>query len=217
MAEQEPGADPQTTGQAPEGGQESEDQTFDLDYVKKLRGESAKYRTQRNDLQTKLDGFSDLGGFESFDALKSAASSWQQQEEQNKTEMEKMNDQISRLQAERDMAVQQAQDRLIQSAFVSEASKLGYANPADAYRLADLSDVTVDDDGTVKGVDKAVKALEGRLPLAKPKAPSLDGGAGGAVGGGQPNVTEADVRRMAAELNVSPKFLGDYYGLKIKE
>jgi hypothetical protein len=52
----ENGQEPNNTNGDEPGAQTTEPkQTFSSDYVKDLRDESARYRTQRNDLQTKLD------------------------------------------------------------------------------------------------------------------------------------------------------------------
>ena len=90
--------------------------------------------------------------------------------------------QAADLEAERDRALQEANDRLIRAAFVAEAAKAGAAHPEDAFALADRSGVTIGEDATVTGVAEAVAALVegGRLVMSgRPAAPNLDGGAGG--------------------------------------
>lgn len=76
--------------------------------------------------------------------------------------------------------IAQANQRLIQSIALSEATKLGI-NPdyiADAVRLADLSKVTVNDDGTVdtKSVTTALEAVLERVPVFKAAAEAPAGG-----------------------------------------
>ena len=186
-------------------------QTFDLEYVKELRAEAAKYRTQRNAVNEKLTAFGD------YDDLKAAADKWQAQEDKNKTELEKLQGQIATLESDRDQALQQVQSTLIESAFIAEASKAGYANPGDVYHLADTSKVTINDEGQVEGVEDAVKGIGDRLPKAKPTAPSVDGGAGGAAKGQKTLFTEAEIREQAAMMNVNPVHLGAQYGVKLEE
>jgi myosin heavy subunit len=208
--EQASGGDPQASDPKSGDGQELQD-TFDRPYVEKLRNEAAKYRTQLRDLESKVEQFGD------YDQLKEAASKWQELEDKNKSEMEKLQEKLGKLESERDQALQRAQETMIRSAFDREATKLGFAHPEDVYALADKSQVEISDEGQVKGVEKAVKALEGRLPMSKPKAPSVDGGAGGNAQGSKSGFTEADIREMAAIYNVDPKLMGEQYGIKIED
>lgn len=120
---------------------------------------------------------------------------------------------LEKLQAAKEAAEKRAQDaearatqRLIESAFVAEASRYGAKFPEDAYTLADKSGVTVDDDGKVVGVSEAVKALVsgGRLPMGTPQAPDLDGGSGG--GQPQTRVTlTAEEEAIAKKMGISPQ------------
>lgn len=184
----DPGADPQTPGQEPGGGQEPT--TFTREYVQELRQEAAKYRTQMQGLQAQLDQFAD------YDALKEAATKWQQHEEEQKGELEKLQEARERAERERDQALQRAQDTLIRSAFVEAASKAGAANPGDAYLLADRSAVSADENGQISGVEEAVKALvdAGRLPMAgRPTAPGLNGGAGDGKRPGTPTLSDEEI------------------------
>jgi hypothetical protein len=107
-------------------------------------------------------------------------------------------------------------DTLIRAAFIEAASKAGFANPSDAYSLADRSGVGIKDDGEIDGVDKAIKALEGRLPLAQKPAPKTDGGVGSGSTG-KSMFTEAEIREQATMLNVDPTLLGETYGMKIEK
>jgi hypothetical protein len=208
MADEEGGAEPQTPDPKPGDGQAPE--TFDRAYVEELRAESAKYRTERNEARGQLNGFAD------YEDLKEAAEKWQAQEEEQKGEAEKMQEQITKLQQERDNATERARLALIRSSFVAEASKAGYKNPEDVYHLADMSGVVIGDDGQVSGVDKAVEAVGDRLPKAKPAAPSVDGGAGGAAMGTKAPFTEAEIRQQAAAMNLDPVLLAEQYGVNMK-
>lgn len=84
--------------------------------------------------------------------------------------------------------IAQANQRLIQAIAQSEATKLNI-NPnyvADAVRLADLSKVTVNDDGTVdtKSITTALEAVLERMPVLKA---TTEAPAGGFKVGGQGN------------------------------
>lgn len=89
--------------------------------------------------------------------------------------------------------IAQANQRLIQSVAQAEATKLGI-NPdyiVDAVRLADLSKVKVNDDGTVdtKSVTTALEAVLERVPVFKAAAEAPAGGfkVGGQGGNNQTN------------------------------
>lgn len=60
------------------------------------------------------------------------------------------------------------------------AARANFINPEDVIRY-DLDGVTVDDDGNVNGVDKALEALAKKRPnlIKTIKSPETDGGAGG--------------------------------------
>ena len=89
--------------------------------------------------------------------------------------------------------IAQANQRLIQAIAQSEATKLNI-NPdyvADAVRLADLSAVKVNDDGTVdtKSVTTALEAVLKRMPILKATTETPTGGfkVGGQGGNAQSN------------------------------
>lgn len=89
--------------------------------------------------------------------------------------------------------IAQANQRMIQAIAQSEATKLNI-NPdyiADAVRLADLSKVTVNDDGTVdtKSVTTALEAVLERMPILKV---AVGTPAGGFKVGGQGGNTQAN-------------------------
>jgi hypothetical protein len=89
--------------------------------------------------------------------------------------------------------IAQANQRMIQAIAQSEATKLNI-NPdyiADAVRLADLSKVTVADDGTVdtKSITTALEAVLQRMPVLKAATETPAGGFKVGGQGGNPNST----------------------------
>lgn len=124
------------------------------------------------------------------------------------TELDKANARAEAAEAKSAQADERARQTLIRAAFVSEAAKAGAAYPEDVHRLADLSGVDVEEDGTVTGVAEAVKALvdSGRIPMSgKTPAPNLDGGAGGGDRS-KPKVTlTADELEIARKMNITPE------------
>jgi len=90
----------------------------------------------------------------------------------------------------------------IRNAVVLAASKANFYDPEDAFRLADLAEVQVADDGTVTGVDNALKTLT----KAKPHLVKV------ASGGGEINSTAAgrQTRPSADELVRQKRASGAY-------
>lgn len=125
----------------------------------------------------------------------------QQIEDAAKTDLQKAQEAKEAAEKARDLAVQTAQERFLQAAFLAEAAGLGAAHPADAYNLADLTQAFIADDGTVKGVAEQVKALveSGRLPVTgKGRAPAMAGGAGGGNSPTEPAGTLSEEERVIA-------------------
>ena len=150
-----------------------------------------------------------------YDDLKAAKEELDRIKLEQMTELERVQAQVASLTAERDAANQLANDRLIRSAFVAEAAKAQAAHPEDAFSLADLSGVAIDDNGQVSGVSAAVTALiEGnRLVLTtRPAAPALDGGAGGGQRSAGKVVLSAAEEKVARNMGLS---LEDYAASKV--
>lgn len=75
---------------------------------------------------------------------------------------------------------QRHQQTLIRSAVEMAATRLKFHDASDAYRLADLTAVVVDDQGAVTGVNEALKALASTKPhllmADTPTAPNINSG-----------------------------------------
>lgn len=61
-------------------------------------------------------------------------------------------------------AIGKANERLIRAEVIAQAASLDVVDPAAAFALMDKEGVEVDDDGNVKGVDKALKSLVKEKP-----------------------------------------------------
>jgi hypothetical protein len=122
-----------------------------------------------------------------YDQLKDAAVKWEEYQAAQKSEAERTQELLTKLQQERDQALALANERLIRAAFIAAAARAGVQYPEDVYALADRAAVTIDKQGDVAGVDAAVEAIvkAGRVPLLaaaqKAAAVKLDGGAGAAA------------------------------------
>ena len=149
-----------------------------------------------------------------FDALQEKAKRWAEYEEAQKSELEKAVDRANKAEAKQEAALREANDRLIKAAFIARAGQLRAKHPEDAFMLADLSNVVIDDGGKVQGVEDAVQTLvdEGRLPIeGRPQAPSLDAGAGSGERTQEktPKLTDEQLK-MAKNLGVKPEDYAKY-------
>jgi len=156
------------TPDATDGGEQSDQgRVFTQADVDRLMGERVKREREK---------------YADYADLKKAAARLAEIEEANKSELQKAQEAAQAAQHAAEAALTAANERLMRAAFIAEAAKAGAAHPEDAYALAERSAVKVGDDGTVMGVAEAVKALTeaGRLVMAQgPRAPHLDGNAGG--------------------------------------
>lgn len=108
-------------------------------------------------------------------------------EDKDKTELERATSAVQ----EKDAKIKELEDALKQerlnNAFLS-SNDFAWHDPEDALRLADMSAVEIADDGKVKGLKEALKALAERKPhLVKPKESGGDPppASGSAMNGGK--------------------------------
>jgi len=113
--------------------------------------------------------------------LKKKAEQWDKAEVERMSELEKLQKQLGDEQTARLEAENLAQERLIRAEVMAQAASLGFANPAHAWSLIDVAEITVDDDGKVQGVQEALKALaeSSNYLLGKAAAPNINAQAGG--------------------------------------
>lgn len=196
------------TTDAPGGGQQP---AGDAEQVKEESTASADPRFTNEQVEAIVEQrlarerkkYSDYGD------LKDKAEKYAEYEEAQKSELQKAQEAAETAKKQRDQALQEANDRLIRAAFMAEAGKGHAKHPEDAYLLADLSDVSITDDGKVVGVKAAVEVLvsDGRLPTeGRPAAPSLDAGAGsGERTSDRPlKLTDAEIQ-AAKKMGVKPE------------
>lgn len=139
-----------------------------------------------------------------YEDLKKAAKKLKEIEEAQLSEtqrLEKERDE-AKAQAEAAGAAAQAREaeinsRLIRAEVRVVAAELGFANPEDAYHLADLAGVAVDDEGVVSGVKKALEKLskeKAYLLKTENRAPGTPPRSGGRSTGQQTSSAEAAPR-----------------------
>lgn len=121
-------------------------------------------------------------------------------------EAEKMQRDLAELTEERDKLREQLKTERLDKAFLS-SNTIKWKNPNAALKLADLSNVTIDDDGKVSGLDAALKALATAEPWmvdsGEGSGDNNDGSRGstGASGaGGRQQETKPDLKKMATRF-----------------
>lgn len=92
----------------------------------------------------------------------------EKQQQKAAEEAAKKNGEFEKLYTEANTRAEQAEQALqqerINNAAIAEASKLGVVDAQAAIKLLDKSNVTVSDDGTISGVEEAVKDLASKSP-----------------------------------------------------
>lgn len=79
-------------------------------------------------------------------------------EDKDKSDLDKASGEAAKAKAESEKLASDYQKLLIENAFLKD-NKFTWVNPKAALKLADLSDVEIDDEGNVTGVEEALKAL----------------------------------------------------------
>lgn len=90
---------------------------------------------------------------------KKKAEEFDKLQEASRTDLEKAQARAQELEEKATKAEQKAMQMAIRSAVINEASKQKALSPEAVYKLIDSNTLTVEDDGTVKGVSEAVTAL----------------------------------------------------------
>lgn len=164
------------------GGGQTE--TFDRAYVEKLRAEAAQYRTRAKEAESRAEAAKN-------EAVTAILKALGLDPDPSKT----LEQQIQAAKAEAAKAKEMANARLIRAEIRLLADQVGLDPRAadDAYMLMDRSKVTVADDGTVQGVEEALKALlEAKPYLMRQTAQPVGSGSNPANGGNAP----ADLRQQ---------------------
>jgi len=139
--------------------------------------------------------------FADYDNVKSQLAELQQKEKERTdaelTEVERLKSELGDLQAERDGLQERFHDTLIRSAVEREAAKANFHDPSDAYDLADVSMITIDDEGKVMDAEKAIAALvKAKAHLVKTAPhPDTDADKGKKSKAGEGEKHKEDLRR----------------------
>lgn len=98
-------------------------------------------------------------GFETYAELEAAVKAQKAAQEKEKTDLQREQEAKQAAEQRAQQAEAKAKQALIKSAFVAAAAGANLVNIEDAFQLADLTAVTVSDEGQVDGVKEAVEAL----------------------------------------------------------
>ncbi len=123
--------------------EEKKQDMFDRGYVEELRGESAAYRTKLREAESAVE------------ELRQKLTSY---EDANKSDVEKLAAEKAMLEKERDALIANTEKQAIDAAIAVACAKANVVDPEAAQALLDRSEVSYED-GRVKGVEKALKAL----------------------------------------------------------
>lgn len=137
-------------------------------------------------------------GFDKAEDAKARLEAAKALEDANKTEQQKLADRLAAVEKERtDWQAREAKlqaekaEVLLRSAVIGKAAAAGFADPTDAYRMLDLSQLKATDSGDVDGLDAALKALGEAKPYLLKATPRIAPTNPGAQGQGG----ESDAQR----------------------
>lgn len=149
---------------AESGGETEQSKTYDEAYVKRLRAESANYRTKYKELETSMNQKINDVHLNLFKALGLEPDPNKQYEKQVQEERQKREEAETRITA-----------RLIKAKTETICNQLGIIDPDLAYLAMDKSGIKVKDDDSVDGVKEALEALLKSKPLLKGSVKPIGG------------------------------------------
>ena len=119
-------------------------------------------------------------GFESVEAMQTAAKAKKDADDKSKTDLEKEKAAREKAEADSKTALDKANQRLINAEIKIAAQTAGFVDPADAVALIDRTSLAIDDAGVVTGAKEAVEALAKAKPhlVGNGKPAGSPGGAG---------------------------------------
>lgn len=136
--------------------------------------------------QARLEAIAKEAGYESAAAMQLAIKAAKEREDQEKTDLERAQEATRNAEAQRDQALQDANARLIRAEIKALCldPEINIIDADAAYKLMDLSAVTIDAQGSVTGAKEALTALLTAMPFLKRQAAANVGGGSNPPGGG---------------------------------
>lgn len=129
-----------------------------------------------------------------YEDLRKKASEWDQLQEANKSEVERLNDRATAAEQRAEQLAARATQAVIRAAVVAEAARANAIDADAVLALLPADQVTVNDDGTVTGAAEAVAGvLQARPYLVGSQRPAFT--PGGADGGVRPGAAPGTFTR----------------------
>lgn len=146
--------------------QSKEAETFDREYVEKLRQENASRRTAEKELQAQIEAYEEEK---------------REREKAEMTEAERAKAEAEEAKAKAETAEKELINERKRNAVISEASRLKFRDPEDALVYVDLDDIKLNDDGKPHktSVESAVKKTADDKQYLIEGPGSADGGSRG--------------------------------------
>ena len=117
--------------------------------IKALSDEAAKRRVENKQLKADLD---------------KALARIKEIDDADKSEVDRLTEQVAELTSKQEEAEASLREARLHNAFLA-SNKYTWHEPETALKLVDLSEVEIEEDGSVKGMDKALKALADSKPF----------------------------------------------------
>lgn len=136
-------------------------------WVRRMRKENQRYRQQLRDAEARLK------------SLEGVESKLKEIEDAEKSELEKLQEQVAAAEQEKVTALERANSQLVRAAVIAEAASQGAVDPDVIVALVDRGEIEVDESGEVAGHQEAVaQLLEAKPFLRKSGSPAGPGGGG---------------------------------------
>ncbi len=135
-------------------------------------------RAEKAAAKKAAEDYAKAQGYETASAMESALKAHKEAQEKNKTDLQKAQEAEAAAKAQAKTAEERIKAALIRAAFTEHAATANLVSIEDAFKLADLSKVTVGDDDKVDGMKEAVETLVKEKPYLVKQA-----GTGGGTGG----------------------------------
>jgi hypothetical protein len=156
--------------------------------------------------QAAINKLLDQLGVPSVEDLTGIVTTLREVQDQQKSENQKLQEQLDQAKQAAQTASAQAKETLIRAEFVRLGVEAGVKNPDDAYLLADRSSIEVNDVGAVTGVKEQIEKLveEKRVVMREQDpAPSTQAGAGQQSRGGESVRLTDEEKAMASRMGLS--------------
>jgi len=144
-------------------------------------------------------------GYDTVEAMQEALKSYQERQNAEKSELEKAKEAAQKADSERKKALESANNRLIRAEVKLRATELGIVDDDAAFALMDRSEVSVDDQGRVQGVEAALKSLLETKPYLKKQDSNRSGEDFHGGGSCQPDVEKMSMAEYIEYRKKQPR------------